>query len=54
MNYCALLLDEMKVKENLGYGKNTGEIVGLTSFGTLNDKLSKLERECQADSSPHN
>ena len=49
--YCALFLDEMKVKENLVYDKYTGEIVGFTSLGTVNDELLQLERECQGDSS---
>ena len=51
LKYCALLLHEMEVKENLVYDKYTGGIVGFTSPGTVNNELSQLERECQADSS---
>ena len=49
--YCALLLDEVKVKENQVYDKGTGEIVDFTSLGTVNGELLQLERECQADCS---
>ena len=43
--FVALLIDEMKVKEGLVYNKHTGEIVGFTSLGDINDNLLKLEQE---------
>ena len=46
--YCSLVLDEMKIKENLVYDKFDGEIVGFTSLGDINDQLQRLERDCQS------
>ena len=43
--FVALLIDEMKVKEGLVYNKHTGEIVGFTSLGDINDNLLQLEQE---------
>ena len=48
--YCGLVLDEMKVKENLVYDKYTGGVVGFTSLGSINDELLRLEHDCQGDS----
>ena len=45
--FCSLVVDEMKVKENLVYDKYTGEIVGFISLGDINDQLLELERDCQ-------
>lgn len=42
-----LLIDEMKIKENIVYDKYTGEIVAFTSLGSINDELLQLERECE-------
>ena len=50
--YCGLILDEMKVKENLVYDKYTGGVVGFTNLGSINDELLNLERECQDDQTP--
>lgn len=41
--FCSLVVDEMKVKENLVYDKYTGEIVGFISLGDINDQLLELE-----------
>ena len=49
--FCALVLDEMKLKENLIYDKFDGEIVGFTNHGCVNDELLKLEQECRSDTS---
>jgi len=35
--FVALLVDEMKVKEGLVYNKHTGEIIGFTFLGNIND-----------------
>lgn len=43
--FVVLLIDEMKVKEGLVYNKHTGEIVGFTSLGDVNDDLLRLEQE---------
>ena len=45
--HVSLILDEMKIRENLVYNKFDGEIVGFTSLGDVNDELLKLERDCQ-------
>ena len=47
--YCGIILDEMKVKENLVYDKCTGSVVGFINLGSINDELLNLERECQDD-----
>ena len=39
----------MKIKKNLVCDKYTGEIVGFTSLGSINDELLQLERECQGE-----
>ena len=48
--YCGLVLDEIKVKENLVYDKYTGGVVGFTNLGSINDELLQLEHDCQGDS----
>ena len=35
--YVALLIDEMKIKEELVYDKHTGQVVGFTSLGDINN-----------------
>ena len=45
--FVALLIDEMKIKEGLVYNKHTGEIVGFTSLGDINDNLLQLEQESE-------
>ena len=47
--YCSLILDEMKIKENLVYNKYSGEVIGFTNLGNINDELLCLERECNDD-----
>ncbi len=42
--YVALLIDEMKVKEGLVFNKHTGEVIGFTKLGDINDELMKLEQ----------
>ena len=48
--YVALLIDEMKIKEDLVYDKHTGQIIGFVSVGDLGDILSDMERRCTANS----
>lgn len=51
--FCALLVDEMKVKENLVYDKFEGEIIGFTDLGNVNNEILSLERQCEDDHSEH-
>ena len=43
--FVAVILDEMKIKEGLVYNKYSGEIIGFTHLGDINDELMKLEQE---------
>ena len=47
--FCSIVIDEMKIKENLIYDKFSGEIVGFTQLGEVNNELLKLERDCKSD-----
>ena len=42
--YVVLLFDEMKVKEGLVYNKTSGEIIGFTDLGDINNQLLRLEQ----------
>ena len=42
--YISLVIDEMKIKEGLVYNKYSGEIIGLTNEGDINDDLLRLEQ----------
>ena len=37
----------MKIKEDLVYDKHTGQIIGFTLLGEVNDTLSKMEERCR-------
>ena len=39
----SLILDEMKIKEGLIYNKHSGEMIGFTRLGEVNDELMRLE-----------
>ncbi len=41
--YVLLLLDEMHVREDLVYYKHTGELIGSTNLGDINDQLGTYE-----------
>lgn len=43
--FIALILDEMKIKNSFVYNKYSGEIIGFTHLGGINDELMKLEQE---------
>jgi hypothetical protein len=45
--YVALLIDEMKVMEGLVFNKHSGEIIGFTSLGEINDELLRVEQDEQ-------
>ena len=42
--FVSLILDEMKIKEGLVYNKHSGEMIGFTHLGDINDKRMKLEQ----------
>ena len=41
--FVSLIIDEMKVKEGLVYNKHSGEMIGFTDLGDINNELLKLE-----------
>lgn len=43
--YVSILLDEMKVKEDIVYDKFSGDIIGFCNLGQINDDLMKAERD---------
>ncbi len=45
--FVSLLIDEMKIKEGLVYNKHSGEIMGFTSLGDINDDLLRLEQDSE-------
>ncbi len=45
--FVSVILDEMKINEGLVYNKHSGEIVGFTSLGDINDDLLRLDDEPQ-------
>ena len=47
--FCGIILDEMKVKENLVYNKHTGEVVGFINLGGINNDLLRMEDVCLQD-----
>ena len=48
--YVCLLIDEMKVKEDLIYDKVSGVIIGFCNLGSINDELLRFEQEVDSDS----
>ena len=47
--YVNILLDEMKVKEDLVYDKHSGEIIGFTNLRSINEQLLQAEKEMEID-----
>ena len=43
--FVGLLVDEMKIKEDLVYNKHTGQIVGFTNLDDVSQRLLQLENE---------
>ena len=43
-----LLLDEMKLKENLVYDKHEANVVGFVDVGDFNNQIAELEKECSS------
>ena len=51
--YVGLILDEMYVKEGLFYNKHTGELIGYSDLGDINNILCDYERQLNAsDATP--
>ena len=49
--YILLLIDEMYVREELVYRKNTGTLVGFMNMGDINTHLLAFERSLKQDTS---
>ena len=47
-----LLLDEMHIREDLVYDKNTGTLVGFVNLGDTNSHLLTYERSLRQDTTP--
>ena len=45
--YVCLIFDEVKVKENLVYDKHSGEMIGFTDIGDINNCLEEFRRDCE-------
>ena len=43
--YVMILLDEMKIKEDIVYDKYSGNMIGFCNLGSVNDDLMKAEHE---------
>ena len=46
--YIVLLWDEMKIKEDLVFDKNTCQLIGFTDVGDINNHLNEFERQCSS------
>ena len=42
--YICVIFDEVKLKEGLVFNKHTGQIIGFTDLGDINNKIADLER----------
>ena len=47
--YLVLLWDEMKIKEDLVFDKNTCQLIGFTDLGDINNHLDNFERQCSSN-----
>ena len=47
--HVVLLMDEMKVREDLVFDRN-GEVIGYVDIGDINNSLRKLEKSCKTHS----
>ena len=47
--YVVLIMDEMKVQEDLVYDKTGTELLGFTNLGTINENLLELEEISRSD-----
>ena len=51
-SFVVLILDEMKIQEDLVYDKTGQRLHGFVNLGDVNEELRKLEREVNEDLSP--
>ena len=51
--YVILTLDEMKIKEVIVFDKNTGEMIGLTNFGDINNAIQDLQKDDHPPTATH-
>ena len=47
--HVVLLVDEMKVREDIVFDKNSGKVVGPVHLGDFNDSLAKLEKSVKEE-----
>jgi len=47
--YVCLIFDEVKIKEDLVYDKNSGEMIGFSNIGDINNCLEAFQRDCEDD-----
>ena len=47
--YVMLSLDEMKIKEDIVYDKNTGEMIDFINLGNINNGIQHLQRDSTVD-----
>ena len=50
--FVVLILDEMKIQENLVYDKTGQRLHGFVNLGDVNSDLQKLERQVAGDTIP--
>lgn len=50
--YVVLIIDEMKIHEDLVFDKNGRNLLGFINLGSINEQLQELEKETQK-SQPH-
>ena len=53
MKHICLLFDEVYIKEDLVYNKNTSEIIGFVDLGDVNNQLLQMERSDTKDAPRH-
>lgn len=51
--FIVILMDEMKIKENLVYDKHSAEVIGFVDLGNFNEELAELEQLCSSDLELH-
>ena len=45
--YVSVILDEMKIKEGLVYNKHSGNIIGFTDLGDVNNEVMRLQQDTE-------
>lgn len=51
--YVLLVIDEMHIREDLVYDKHSGELIGFTNLGDINQHLLAFEHLITQESVPH-